>query len=62
MYQLLIFTQALLALQLPSYVIPFFRVAMSRSIMGAHKISQFAELSSFIIFIRMLGLNIVFSV
>lgn len=62
MYQLLIFTQVLVALQLPSSVIPLFRVAMSRSIMGAHKISQSLELLALVIFIGMLGLNIVFLV
>ncbi|TKY62146.1 Ethylene-insensitive protein 2 [Spatholobus suberectus] len=62
MYQLLIFTQVLVALQLPSFVIPLFRVATSRSIMGVHKISQFMELLALIIFIGMLGLNIVFVV
>ncbi|XP_061345711.1 ethylene-insensitive protein 2.2-like isoform X2 [Gastrolobium bilobum] len=62
MYQLLIFTQVLVALQLPSSVIPLFRVATSRSIMGVHKISQFVELLALIIFIGMLGLNIFFVV
>ncbi|MED6143465.1 Ethylene-insensitive protein 2 [Stylosanthes scabra] len=62
LYQLLIFTQVLVALQLPSSVIPLFRVATSRSIMGAHKMSQFVELLALTIFIGMLGLNIVFSV
>ncbi|BAT85718.1 hypothetical protein LR48_Vigan641s010400 [Vigna angularis] len=62
MYQLLLFTQVLVALQLPSLVIPLFRVATSRSIMGVHKISQFLELLALIIFIGMLGLNIVFVV
>ncbi|MED6183580.1 Ethylene-insensitive protein 2, partial [Stylosanthes scabra] len=62
MYQLLIFTQVLVALQLPSSVIPLFRVATSRSIMGVHKFSQFMELLALIIFIGMLGLNIVFVV
>ncbi|KAG5043766.1 hypothetical protein JHK87_007681 [Glycine soja] len=62
MYQLLLSTQVLVALQLPSFVIPLFRVATSRSIMGVHKISQFLELLASIIFIGMLGLNIVFVV
>ncbi|CAJ1893331.1 unnamed protein product [Sphenostylis stenocarpa] len=62
MYQLLLFTQVLVALQLPSQVIPLFRVATSRSIMGVHKISQFLELLALIIFIGMLGLNIAFVV
>ncbi|KAK7345557.1 hypothetical protein VNO77_16162 [Canavalia gladiata] len=62
MYQLLIFTQVIVALQLPSSVIPLFRIASSRSIMGVHKIPQFMEFWALIIFIGMLGLNIVFVV
>ncbi|XP_047177177.1 ethylene-insensitive protein 2 [Vigna umbellata] len=62
MYQLLIFTQIVVALQLPSSVIPLFRIASSRSIMGVHKIPQFVEFSALIIFIGMLVLNIVFVV
>ncbi|RDX58083.1 Ethylene-insensitive protein 2 [Mucuna pruriens] len=62
MYQLLIFTQIVVALQLPSSVIPLFRIASSRSIMGVHKIPQFVEFLALIIFIGMLVLNIVFVV
>ncbi|XP_050381263.1 ethylene-insensitive protein 2 isoform X2 [Argentina anserina] len=62
MYQLLISTQVLAALLLPSSVIPLFRVAASRQIMGAHKISQFAEFSALITLIGMLGLKLVFVV
>ncbi|KAJ1398442.1 NRAMP family [Sesbania bispinosa] len=62
MYQLLIFTQVVVALQLPSSVIPLFRIASSRSIMGVHKIPQFVEFLALIIFIGMLGLNIIFVV
>jgi ethylene-insensitive protein 2 len=62
MYQLVVFTQVLVAPQLPSFVIPQFRVAMSRLIMGTHKISQPVELLALIIFIGMLGLNIIFLV
>ncbi|KAK7392487.1 hypothetical protein VNO78_20927 [Psophocarpus tetragonolobus] len=62
MYQLLVFTQIVVALQLPSSVIPLFRIASSRSIMGVHKIPQFMEFLALIIFIGMLGLNIVFVV
>ncbi|KAF7818626.1 ethylene-insensitive protein 2-like [Senna tora] len=40
MYQLLIFTQVVIALQLPSSLIPLFRIATSISIMGVHKISH----------------------
>ncbi|XP_062117255.1 ethylene-insensitive protein 2.1 [Humulus lupulus] len=62
MYQLLIFTQVLVALLLPSSVIPLFRIATSRPIMGLHKISQIFEFLSFVTFIGMLGLKIVFVV
>ncbi|AES66110.2 natural resistance associated macrophage protein [Medicago truncatula] len=62
MYQLLIITQVLVALQLPSSVIPLLRVAKSRSVMGAHKISQSMELLALTIFLGMLGLNIIFLV
>ncbi|KAM1467219.1 hypothetical protein ACFX2I_032347 [Malus domestica] len=62
MYQLLIFTQVLAALLLPSSVIPIFRIAASRPIMGAHKISQFVEFLSLITLIGMLGLKIIFVV
>ncbi|KAI4349143.1 hypothetical protein L6164_009775 [Bauhinia variegata] len=62
MYQLLMFTQVVVAMQLPSAVIPLFRIATSRSVMGVHKISQFVEFLALIIFIGMLGLNIVFVV
>ncbi|XP_059667630.1 ethylene-insensitive protein 2.2-like [Cornus florida] len=61
-YQLLIFIQVVVALVLPSSVIPLFRVASSRSIMGAYKISQFLEFMALISFIGMLGLNIIFVV
>lgn len=62
MYQLLIFTQVMVALLLPSSVIPLFRVAASRSIMGVYKISQFVEFLALLTFIGMLGLNIMFVV
>ncbi|XP_062004137.1 ethylene-insensitive protein 2.1 isoform X1 [Rosa rugosa] len=62
MYQLLISTQVLAALLLPSSVIPLFRVAASRQIMGAHKISQFVEFLALITLIGMLGLKLVFVV
>uniref|UniRef100_A0A5B6ZWQ5 Putative ethylene-insensitive protein 2 n=1 Tax=Davidia involucrata TaxID=16924 RepID=A0A5B6ZWQ5_DAVIN len=61
-YQLLIFTQVMVALVLPSSVIPVFRVASSRSIMGVYKISQFVEFLALISFIGMLGLKIIFVV
>ncbi|KAJ7976947.1 ethylene-insensitive protein 2 [Quillaja saponaria] len=62
MYQLLISTQVLVALLLPSSVIPLFRVAGSRPVMGEHKISQFVEFLALVMFIGMLGLNIIFMV
>ncbi|KAF4382167.1 ethylene-insensitive protein 2.1 isoform X1 [Cannabis sativa] len=62
MYQLLIFTQVLVALLLPSSVIPLFRIATSSPIMGVHKISQMFEFLSLVTFIGMLGLKIVFVV
>ncbi|XP_004306246.1 PREDICTED: ethylene-insensitive protein 2 [Fragaria vesca subsp. vesca] len=62
MYQLLVSTQVLAALLLPSSVIPLFRVAASRQLMGAHKISQFVEFSALITLIGMLGLKVVFVV
>ncbi|XP_059428841.1 ethylene-insensitive protein 2.1 isoform X2 [Corylus avellana] len=62
MYQLLILTQVIVALLLPSSVIPLFRVAASRSIMGVYKISQFVEFLALITFIGMLGLKLMFVV
>lgn len=61
-YQLLIFTQVVVALVLPSSVIPLFRVASSRSIMGANKISQGVEFLVLVTFVGMLGLKIIFLV
>ncbi|CAN4117074.1 unnamed protein product [Withania somnifera] len=60
LYQLLILTQVVVALVLPSSVIPLFRVASSRSIMGIHKISQLMEFLSLGTFIGLLGLKIIF--
>lgn len=62
MYQLLIFTQVMVALLLPSSVIPLFRVAASRPIMGVYKISQFMEFLSLITLIGMLVLKLMFVV
>ncbi|XP_027070986.1 ethylene-insensitive protein 2 [Coffea eugenioides] len=59
-YQLLIFTQVVVSLMLPSSVIPLFRVASSRQLMGIHKISQREEFLALITFIGMLGLKIIF--
>ena len=62
MYQLLIFSQVMVALLLPSSVIPLYRVASSRTIMGALKISQLVEFIAIGIFIGILGLKIIFVV
>ncbi|XP_022841761.1 ethylene-insensitive protein 2-like isoform X2 [Olea europaea var. sylvestris] len=59
-YQLLIFTQVMVALLLPSSVIPLFRIASSRSVMGAYKVSQPVEFFALVSFIGMLGLKIIF--
>ncbi|XP_058094525.1 ethylene-insensitive protein 2.1-like isoform X2 [Magnolia sinica] len=59
-YQLLIFSQIFLAMMLPSSVIPLFRVASSRSIMGAFKISRVMEILALSVFLGMLALNIIF--
>ncbi|KAL7617866.1 hypothetical protein Lser_V15G02069 [Lactuca serriola] len=61
-YQLMVFTQIIVALLLPSSVIPLFRVASSRSIMGVNKISQFVEYLVWITYIGMLVLGVVFVV
>ncbi|KAF8007727.1 hypothetical protein BT93_K1655 [Corymbia citriodora subsp. variegata] len=60
LYQLLIFTQVVVALLLPSSVVPLFRVASSRTVMGVHKISQVMEFLVLITFIGILGLKIIF--
>ena len=57
-YQLLIFSQVMLDMQLPATVIPLFRVAYSNSIMGTHKISLFVEVLAWLSFFLMLILNI----
>ncbi|PWA69885.1 NRAMP family [Artemisia annua] len=61
-YQLMIFTQIVVALLLPSSVIPLFRIAASRSLMGVNRISQFVEYLLWITYIGMFGLMIVFVV
>nr|GMC90495.1 ethylene-insensitive protein 2 [Ipomoea batatas] len=60
LYQMLLCTQVGVALVLPSAVIPLFRVASSRSIMGVHKISPLSELLSLGTFFGLLGLKIIF--
>ena len=57
-YQLLIFSQVMLDMQLPAAAIPLFKVASSSSIMGTHKISLFVEVLAWISFFLMLILNI----
>ncbi|XP_058101685.1 ethylene-insensitive protein 2.2-like isoform X2 [Magnolia sinica] len=61
-YQLLIFSQVILAMLLPSSVIPLFRVASSGFIMGAFKISSFAEILALSAFLWMLVSKIIFIV
>ncbi|GAB2226972.1 hypothetical protein Droror1_Dr00008771 [Drosera rotundifolia] len=66
MYQILIFTQVLIALLLPSSAIPLFRIASSRQIMGVHKMSPVVEflalmtLLSFIVLEIMLVVEMIF--
>ncbi|KAJ8754187.1 hypothetical protein K2173_002086 [Erythroxylum novogranatense] len=59
-YQLLMFSQVIIALLLPSSVIPLFRVASSRQVMGVYKISQLLEFIAVITFMGLLGLQIIF--
>ncbi|XP_073274204.1 ethylene-insensitive protein 2.1-like [Primulina huaijiensis] len=61
-FQLLIFTQVLVGLLLPSSAIPLFRIASSRSIMGAYKIPMLVEFFTLISFVGILGIQIVFVV
>ncbi|GMI65815.1 ENHANCED RESPONSE TO ABA3, CYTOKININ RESISTANT 1, ORESARA 2, ETHYLENE INSENSITIVE 2, ORESARA 3 [Hibiscus trionum] len=61
-YQLLIFTQVMIALLLPSSAIPLFRIASSRPIMGVYKMSSIVEFLALLTFVGMLGLKIVFVV
>ncbi|WOL07915.1 protein ETHYLENE-INSENSITIVE 2-like isoform X2 [Canna indica] len=60
MYQLLIFCQIVQAMLLPSSVIPLFRVASSRSLMGSFKLSLYMELLAFLAFFGMLASNVIF--
>lgn len=57
-YQLLIFSQVMLAMQLPSAVIPLFRVASSSSIMGTHRVPFAVEVMAWVSFFFMLILNL----
>ncbi|XP_024443905.1 ethylene-insensitive protein 2 isoform X2 [Populus trichocarpa] len=61
-YQLLILTQVMVALLLPSSVIPLFHIASSRQVMGVYKISPFLEFVALISFMGMLGIKIIFVV
>lgn len=62
MYHMLICTQVMVALLLPSSVIPLFRIASSRPIMGLNKISPILEFVVLLTFIGMLGLELIFIV
>ncbi|XP_062187717.1 protein ETHYLENE-INSENSITIVE 2 isoform X2 [Phragmites australis] len=59
-YQLLIICQIVQAILLPSSVIPLFRIASSRSIMGSHRVSLHLEILAFLAFLLMLFSNIIF--
>ncbi|GMI96581.1 ENHANCED RESPONSE TO ABA3, CYTOKININ RESISTANT 1, ORESARA 2, ETHYLENE INSENSITIVE 2, ORESARA 3 [Hibiscus trionum] len=61
-YQLLIFAQVMVALLLPSSVIPLFRIASSRPIMGVYKISPIVEFLALVTLMGMLSLKMVFVV
>ncbi|KAI4372909.1 hypothetical protein MLD38_011090 [Melastoma candidum] len=58
LYQLLILMQVIVALLLPSSLIPLFQVATSATLMGGHRISQFFELVALIILISMLVVHL----
>ncbi|KAK4740529.1 hypothetical protein SAY87_032376 [Trapa incisa] len=59
-YQLLIFTQVIVALTLPCSIVPLFRIASSKALMDSHKMPPLMEFLALITFIGMLGLNIIF--
>ncbi|XP_051186338.1 protein ETHYLENE-INSENSITIVE 2 [Lolium perenne] len=59
-YQLLIICPVIQAMLLPSSVIPVFRVASSRSLMGSYRISSSVEILAFLSFLLMLFTNIIF--
>lgn len=60
-YQLLVFCQVVSAMLLPASVIPLFRVASSRSLMGPSKISWQLEILALLTFFGILASNILFS-
>ncbi|GER28711.1 divalent metal cation transporter MntH, partial [Striga asiatica] len=59
-FQLLIFTQVVVGLLLPSSIIPLFRIASSRPIMGAYRISHLVEFLALFTFVGVLGIMLVF--
>ncbi|XP_078162473.1 NRAMP metal ion transporter family protein [Carex rostrata] len=59
-YQLLTICQVVQAILLPSSVIPLFRVASSKVIMKAFKISYCLEICSVVAFLMMLSPNVIF--
>ncbi|CAM0875294.1 unnamed protein product [Alopecurus aequalis] len=59
-YQLLILCPVIQAMLLPSSVIPVFRIASSRPIMGNYRISLYVEILAFLAFLLMLFTNIIF--
>ncbi|PNT74271.1 hypothetical protein BRADI_1g11650v3 [Brachypodium distachyon] len=59
-YQLLILSPVIQATILPSSVIPVFRIASSRPIMGNYRISLYVEILAFLAFLLMLFTNIIF--
>ncbi|CAA7408877.1 unnamed protein product [Spirodela intermedia] len=59
-YQLLVFCQVVSAVLLPSSVIPLFRVASSRPLMGSSKISWQLEILALLTFFGILASNILF--
>uniref|UniRef100_A0A7N0R9F6 Ethylene-insensitive protein 2 n=1 Tax=Kalanchoe fedtschenkoi TaxID=63787 RepID=A0A7N0R9F6_KALFE len=61
LYQLLIFVQVMVAVMLPSSLIPLFRVASSGQIMGAYKNPQL-EFLSLSTFVGVLGAKVMFMV
>uniref|UniRef100_A0A1D1ZLX5 Ethylene-insensitive protein 2 n=2 Tax=Anthurium amnicola TaxID=1678845 RepID=A0A1D1ZLX5_9ARAE len=59
-YQLLVFCQVVSGMLLPSSVIPLFRVASSKSLMGAFKISWYLEILALVAFFGILASNVIF--
>ncbi|KAF0913158.1 hypothetical protein E2562_020285 [Oryza meyeriana var. granulata] len=60
-YQLIIICPVIQAMFLPSSIIPVFRVASSRVIMGRFRISLYVEILAFLAFLLMLFTNIIFA-